>query len=120
MLAVVPIRAGTLPAGGAEAVGEAGGRVLLIGDDPVAAAESLAGLATEIWLVEAGDFAPAAWSEALVATLADEAQLILPACPDGRDLAPRLAHRLDRPLLAGAIEITETHIHLARRGGVVK
>ncbi len=119
MLAVVPIRAGELPAGGAEAVGEAGGRCLLVGTATDDAATALVGLATEIWLAEVGGFAPAAWSEVLVDFLANELQLVVPACPDGRDLAPRLAHRLGRTLLAGAIEVGDTRVKLARRGGLV-
>ncbi|HEX3565109.1 MAG TPA: mycofactocin-associated electron transfer flavoprotein alpha subunit, partial [Acidimicrobiales bacterium] len=35
--------------------------------------------------------------------------VIVPASPDGRDLAPRLAATLDRPLLASAVEVTMDH-----------
>jgi electron transfer flavoprotein alpha subunit len=42
---------------------------------------------------------------------------VLPASPDGRDLAPRLAHRLGRPLLAGAIAVTPTSARLVRGAG---
>ena len=45
--------------------------------------------------------------------------VLLPACPDGRDLAPRLAHLLHRPLHAGAIEIRRGRVSLARWGGLV-
>ena len=41
LLAVVPVRGGVVPLGGAEAVAEAGGRVLLVGDGVGAAAEEL-------------------------------------------------------------------------------
>ena len=44
-IAVVPVRAGALPAGGAEAVAEAGGRVVLVGEGATDAAASLAGVA---------------------------------------------------------------------------
>ncbi|MGH8918695.1 MAG: mycofactocin-associated electron transfer flavoprotein alpha subunit, partial [Actinomycetes bacterium] len=44
--------------------------------------------------------------------------VVLPASPDGRDLAPRLAHRLGRPLLAGAIRITPEMAQLVRGGGL--
>ncbi|MFD8493929.1 mycofactocin-associated electron transfer flavoprotein alpha subunit [Amycolatopsis sp. NPDC059657] len=40
----------------------------------------------------------------------------MPASPDGRDLAPRLAFALGIPLLAGAIEIHRTGARLARWG----
>lgn len=42
--------------------------------------------------------------------------IVLPASPDGRDLAPRLAFVLDVPLLAGAIEVHEHGARLARWG----
>ncbi len=44
--------------------------------------------------------------------------VVLPASPDGRDLAPRLAHVLGRPLLAGAVEVTPHLARLARGGGL--
>jgi electron transfer flavoprotein alpha subunit len=43
--------------------------------------------------------------------------VVLPASPDGRDLAPRLAHVLGRRLLAGAIQVTAASARLARGGG---
>jgi electron transfer flavoprotein alpha subunit len=45
--------------------------------------------------------------------------VVLPASPDGRDLAPRLAHALGRPLLAGAVEVTPHLARLARGSGLV-
>jgi electron transfer flavoprotein alpha subunit len=117
MLAVIPVRAGVLPAGAAEVVAECAGRVLLAGSAPDAA--ELAGIATEVHVVELGDFAPDRWSRAL-ADLAGPLDdvVVLPASPDGRDLAPRLAHRLGRPLLAGAVAVDERHARVARGGGL--
>ncbi|HEY7625832.1 MAG TPA: mycofactocin-associated electron transfer flavoprotein alpha subunit, partial [Ilumatobacteraceae bacterium] len=43
--------------------------------------------------------------------------LVLPASPDGRDLAPRLAARLERPLYAQAMSVSPQRIELIRRGG---
>ena len=43
--------------------------------------------------------------------------VVLPGSPDGRDLAPRLAAALHRPLFAGATEIAPRRVHLARSGG---
>ena len=43
---------------------------------------------------------------------------MLPASPDGRDLAPRIAHVLDRPLVAGAVSIAPERITVPRRGGL--
>jgi electron transfer flavoprotein alpha subunit len=117
MCAVIPVRDGVLPLGGDEAVAEAGGRALLIGSGTAAAAATLA--AADVTTAEVGPYAPGAWAAALAPHLAAVDVVVLPASPDGRDLAPRLARVLGRPLLAGAIEITPTGASLARRGGLV-
>lgn len=119
MIAVVVVRAGELPLGGDEAVAEAGGRALLVGTGAADAATDLAGIATEVSTWERDTYAPAAWAEVLSAFVAGEDAIVLPASPDGRDLAPRLAHVLDRPLLAGAVAIDGEHLVLARQGGLV-
>ncbi|MET0729508.1 MAG: mycofactocin-associated electron transfer flavoprotein alpha subunit [Acidimicrobiales bacterium] len=118
MLAVVPVRDGQLPAGADEAIAEAGGCGLLLGQGTDVAGKS-ALAATELTLAEIGPFAPGRWARALVPRLASAAVVVLPASPDGRDLAPRLACAGGRPLLAGAIEVTAHHAVLARRGGLV-
>jgi electron transfer flavoprotein alpha subunit len=69
--------------------------------------------------VELGAYAPASWSASLAPLLADIAVVVLPASPDGRDLAPRIAHALQRPLLAGAVQISATRVVLVRRGGLI-
>jgi electron transfer flavoprotein alpha subunit len=117
VIAVVPVRDGVLPAGGAETVAEAGGRVVLVGDGTTAAAIALTGASSSAVLVEAGPFAPARWAAGLAPTLEPEAVVVLPASPDGRDLAPRLAAELGRPLHAGAIAVTEHRVDVARHGG---
>ena len=106
-LAVVIVRNGTLPVGAQEAVAEAGGRVLLLGSGTVKAASELG--APRAWAAETVGAAPAGLSAALVPLLQQVRLLVLPASPDGRDLAPRLAAALDRPLLACATkaEVTE-------------
>jgi electron transfer flavoprotein alpha subunit len=43
---------------------------------------------------------------------------VLPASADGRDLAPRLAHLLGRPLLAGAVHVGPDRVQVARGGGL--
>jgi len=118
-LAVVPVRAGVLPAGGAEVVAEAGGRVLLVGEAAPAAAALLTGVATQVRAWETTGFAPAQWAVRLAPLLADEAVIVLPASPDGRDLAPRLAAELERPLLAGAMRVGSTSVTTIVRGGRV-
>jgi electron transfer flavoprotein alpha subunit len=119
VIAVVPVRAGQLPLGGDEAVAEAGGRALLVGAGADAAAEQLAGIAGEVTTWERDTYAPAAWADTVAALVRDHEVVLLPASPDGRDLAPRLAHVLDRPLLAGAVALGSTHVDLARQGGLV-
>jgi electron transfer flavoprotein alpha subunit len=99
-LAVVVVRNGVLPVGAGEAVAEAGGRVLLLGSGTVQAAQELG--APRAWAADTVGAAPAGLSAALVPVLENVQLLVLPASPDGRDLAPRLAAALDRPLLAGA------------------
>lgn len=117
MLAVVPVRDGQLPAGADEAIAEANGRALLIGEGTEVAAKACTA-ASEIEAVEVGAFAAGRWASALAAHVTAEV-LVLPASPDGRDLAPRLAHAGGRPLLAGAVEVTTGYAVLARRGGLV-
>lgn len=118
-LAVVPVRGGSLPAGGAEAVAEAGGRALLVGDGASAAAEELAGIATEVRAWDTPGFAPGEWSARLAPLLVDEPLVLLPGSPDGRDLAPRLAAALDRPLHAGAMQLGASSVTTIVHGGRV-
>jgi electron transfer flavoprotein alpha subunit len=122
MIAVVVVRSGQLPAGGAEAVAECAGRALLVGTGTHTAAAELAGVSAEVACAElhdaplaaggSGVFRPAALAAALAGMLADEPAVVLPASPDGRDLAPRLAALLHRPLWAGAVQVTASPIDL--------
>lgn len=105
MIALVPVRDGLLALGAGEAVAEAGGRVLLIGSGTAAAVEALPATTREVLLAEVGEYRPAAWAEVLAEHLAADAVILLPASPDGRDLAPRLAVRLRRPLAAGVLRL---------------
>ena len=98
---------------------EASGRALLVGDGTDDAAAELTGVASEVRTWERPSFAPAAWADVLGAALADEHIVILPNAPDGRDLAPRLAHALDRPLLAGAVVVRGDGATVATRGGLL-
>jgi electron transfer flavoprotein alpha subunit len=118
MIAVIPVRAGVLPAGAQEAVAEAGWRSIVIGTGTESAA---AGLGGNVALCELAGYAPAAASAALAALPNADLDdvVVLPASADGRDLAPRLAHRLGVPLYAGAIEVTPARVELARYGGLV-
>jgi electron transfer flavoprotein alpha subunit len=117
MLAVLPVRDGSLPTGGAEAAAECSGRALLIGTGTELAASELG--TGEVRLLElAPGTGPAATTIAVVPHLDDDV-VVLPASPDGRDLAPRIAHVLRRPLLAGAIEVSTTGASVSRWGGLV-
>jgi electron transfer flavoprotein alpha subunit len=119
VIALVPVRAGMLPVGGAEAVAEAGGRVLLVGQGTAEAVEALAGVATRAMCCEQPAYAPAGWAALLAPLLVDIDVVVLASAPDGRDLAPRLAHLLDRPLLAGAVAVHPTGATVAREGGLL-
>ncbi len=116
MLAVVPVRDGVLPAGADETAAECDGRVVLAGSAP--RADELVGIARDVRLVELGPFAPARWADALAELVIEDDVVVLPASPDGRDLAPRLAHRLGRRLLAGAMSVTPSFARLVRGGGL--
>lgn len=117
MLAILPIRQGINPAGFGETISECDGRVLLIGEGCREAAAQVKGIASEITIVEAGAFAPAAWARFLAMQLGREDIVVLPASPDGRDLAPRLAFELGVSLYAGAVRVTKENVELARWGG---
>jgi len=72
VVAVVPVRDGVVPAGGAEAVLDAGGRALLVGAGVDRAAAELAGVATDVRGAELGGWAPGRWARALAPELVDE------------------------------------------------
>ena len=118
MIAVIPVRDGALPVGADETVAEAGGNAIVIGSKTDVAAADLR-TATTVLTAEAGPFAPGAWADALSLALAEHDVIVLPASPDGRDLAPRVAFALGRPLLAGAAIVSPDRVVLVRRGGLV-
>ena len=117
MLAVIPVRDGVLPAGASETGAECGGYAIVAGSNAAVAAARLDG--HDVRTIEFGAFAPASWSRALAPVVAESPVVVLPASPDGRDLAPRLAHLLARPLLAGAVAVRENGASVARYGGLV-
>ncbi|MEU5599799.1 mycofactocin-associated electron transfer flavoprotein alpha subunit [Streptomyces sp. NPDC020298] len=114
-IAVLVVRDGVLPLGADEAVAEAGGAVVVAGSG---AGDAAAGLvaARRVWAAESG-VAPAALAGALAPLLAPVHTVVLPASADGRDLAPRLAAELGRPLLAGAQEVLPHGADVLRLGG---
>jgi electron transfer flavoprotein alpha subunit len=112
-IAVVVVRDGQLPAGAAETVAEAGGAALLAGSGTGEAAGSL-DAAARIWMFETPSAGPAALAGTLAPALAGVDMILLPASPDGRDLAPRLAVLLGRPLLAGAVRCAPGEVEVTR------
>jgi electron transfer flavoprotein alpha subunit len=102
-VAVVVARDGRLPVGAAEAVAEADGRVIVVGTGTEQAARCLTGVVHARWAETGPGFRPGALARALAPVVAPEALVVLPASPDGRDLAPRLAAATGRPLVARAL-----------------
>ena len=117
MLAVIVVRDGVLPAGANETISECGGRAVLVGSGCAAATADVQHVAHQVTTIEIGDFHPGAWAQALDSELAGEPIVVLPASPDGRDLAPRIAAQLQRPLYAMAMAVSPSRIELVRRGG---
>ena len=117
MLALIVVRDADLPAGADETISECGGRVVLVGSGTGAAALAIQHVASEATTIEVGEFKPATWAVALAPLLADEPVVVMPASPDGRDFAPRLAAELQRPLFAMCIAISASRIDLVRQAG---
>ncbi|MDS1270925.1 mycofactocin-associated electron transfer flavoprotein alpha subunit [Lipingzhangella sp. LS1_29] len=114
-VAVVPVRAGVLPSGAEEVVAEAGGYACVVGGGAEEAAHALHGAVTISWWDTPG-FRPGTWAGVLAGACARFGQVLLPASADGRDLAPRIAARMGRPLLAEAIELGGDFVVLPRDG----
>jgi electron transfer flavoprotein alpha subunit len=119
MIALIPVRDGVLPAGAPDAIAEANGRAIIAGSGTADA--PVDGIASEVFLAELGPVELGRWAATLapiIGTLPDSDIVVLPHAPDGRDLAPRLADVLERPLLAGATEVGPHCVRVARRGGL--
>jgi electron transfer flavoprotein alpha subunit len=112
-LAVIVARDGELPAGADETVAEAGGAALVLGSGTRQAA-GLLDAASRVWLLEWTSIVPGAVAAALAPVLSGVPVVLLPASPDGRDLAPRLAVALGRALLADAVRCAPDEVELTR------
>jgi electron transfer flavoprotein alpha subunit len=112
-LAVIVVRDGELSAGADETVAEAGGAALVLGSGTRQAA-GLLDAASRVWLLERTSVVPGAVAAALAPVLLGVPMVLLPGSPDGRDLAPRLAVALRRPLLAGAVRCAPDEVELTR------
>ena len=118
MIAVIPVRDGVAPAGADEAISEASGRALIVGTKAAVAVADLARFGVRFQVVEA-PIDPVSFVDAVLDALDDRNKsLVLPASPDGRDLAPRLAHRMNRALFAGAVLVSDARVSVAVRGGL--
>ena len=60
---------------------------------------------------------PAAWAEALATHFDDEPILVLPASPDGRDFAPRLAAAVATAAVRDGIVVSPSRVDLIRHAG---
>ncbi len=102
-VAVVVARDGRLPHGADEAVAEAGGAAVVVGSGAQAGAAALAGARHVRWSDTGDGLRPGALAAALSPLLEGVPMVVMPASPDGRDLAPRLAAAGGRHLVARAV-----------------
>ena len=120
MLAISIVRQGTLPAGTQEVCAEAGGAVVLVGSglDELDLGTELP-QATRVTCVSTDATDPGQLARILHQLLADEpaTTLIFPSSPDGRDVAPRLAHTLGWPLYAGAVRVLPNAVSVTKTAG---
>jgi electron transfer flavoprotein alpha subunit len=117
-VAVLVVRDGVLPGGAGEAVAEAGGAALLAGTGTAQAAREVTG-ARRVWLAETSAVTPGVLVAATAPLLRERRVVVLPASADGRDLAPRLAFALDRPLITDALAVTGSGADVLRGGSQV-
>ncbi len=102
-VAVVVARDGRLPVGADEAVAEAGGVAIVVGSGSEEGARALVGARRVRWAETGVGLRPASLALRLAPVLDGAALVVMPASPDGRDLAPRLAAAADRRLVAHAV-----------------
>lgn len=121
LVAVIPVRDGVVPAGGLEALAESRGFAVLVGTELDAALDAVSGVARNLILAPTTSCAPRTLADAATTAVighAPSSAVVVPASPDGRDMAPLLARRLDRTLIAGATEIETHRVRAARHGGL--
>jgi electron transfer flavoprotein alpha subunit len=117
-LAIVLLRDGALPVGADEVTAEADGVVAIVGTGVDHVDLNALISARRVVLAECAWRDRVDAARQVVAGL-DAVIVIAPSSPDGRDMAPRLAARLQWPLLAGAISVDSQAAHLSRVGGRV-
>ncbi len=121
LVAVIPVRDGVVPAGGLETLAEADGFAVLVGTELDTALDAVTGVARHLILAPTSSCASRNLAEAATTAVighAPTSSVVVPASPDGRDMAPLLARRLERTLIAGATEIETHRVRAARHGGL--
>jgi electron transfer flavoprotein alpha subunit len=124
MIAVIIVRDGILPAGFDEAICESDRRTLLVGSHLSEALAGVAPYSRATWTLEVDPSAvPMATMASIIAESlghidAQNDSIVLPASPDGRDIAPHLAYVLGHPLYAGATSIRRDSVTVSRHGGL--
>ncbi len=120
LLAVIVVRDGALPAGADETIAEAQGNAIVVGTGAESAAAHLVG-GVRITTLTTAHVRSRELAHQLVTlpVIIDAHGLILPASPDGRDLAPLLAHGLGRPLHASATSVIARQVVSVRTSGRV-
>ncbi|MEN9801322.1 MAG: hypothetical protein RLZ37_447 [Actinomycetota bacterium] len=139
MIAVILVRDGALPAGFDEAICEADRRVMLVGSNVAEAIVDVRRFARVVWTCDvASSHLPVSAVASVVAeclrnvwkgndrpetetqlrAVHDREAIVLPASPDGRDLAPHLAYVLEREFHAGATRVSDGSVTVSRRGGL--
>jgi electron transfer flavoprotein alpha subunit len=120
MCALIMCRDGALPAGSVEAFIAAGRRAVVVGSGAAVAAKCLVGPG-EVRAVETAATAVRLIARQLrqIEELEASETIVLPASPDGRDLAPHVAVVFERPLLTGATRIRGNRVTVVRSDGLL-
>jgi electron transfer flavoprotein alpha subunit len=118
VIAVIPVAGGELPAGALDAARETGGRALVVGEGSDLAAGELAFmLGSTVSACELVQRPVSVFAQAVAELVSSHDVVVVPGSPDGRDLAPRLAKVLGRPLYGVAQFVSSTSVHLLRAAG---
>jgi electron transfer flavoprotein alpha subunit len=120
---VIVVRDGVLPAGADEAFSVADRRAVIVGTGTEHAATGLSGPGAVSLVERAGSLSMMAAALGTVQQVCAAELIVIPASPDGRDLAPVLATLLDRPLLTGCTRVRRIgalmEVTLVRSDGLV-
>lgn len=116
--AIIPVRGGELQSSDLEAIVEADGRTILIGQMVGSASGYCTGIAESVELVEDDAFSAIRWARALATQLRSSEFVVLPGSPDGRDLGAALAAELDWPYFAPAISANTDRVEVVAHAGM--